>query len=103
MRNNIKIQRKCIQTRLTNEGQLIDYTLTYPVSREFKWHLQIEEPDENDFVKEPKNNRFFYTRSSTDFKKVKQWMLLIMIKSSDFKIKQLQQKKDSLVTSFSNI
>ena len=99
---NIKIQRNCIQTKLTNEGQLVDYTLTYPVSREFKWYLETEEPDENDHVKEIKENRFFYIRSSEDFRKVKEWMFMIMIKSSDFKIKKEKEKKENLISQFSN-
>jgi hypothetical protein len=106
MRNNIKIQNKCIQTRLSNEGQLIDYRLTYPISKEFKWYLQTEEPDEHDHVYQVKDKRgrfkSLYMRSTTDFKKVKHWMLLIMIKSSDFKIKEEQKKKQNLVSLFSN-
>lgn len=106
MRKNIKLQNRCIQTHLTNEGELIDYRLFYPVSKEFKQHLQIEEPDEHDYIWQMQDKRgkckSFYVRSSNDFKKVKHWMLLIMIKSSDFKIKEEQKKKQNLVSLFSN-
>lgn len=105
-KNIIKIQSKCIQTRLTNEGQLIDYRLTYPITPDFKWHLQTEEPDEHDYVYEFKDKKGrqknYYVRFSNDFTKIKQWMLLIMIKSSDFKIKEEQKKKQNLVSMFSN-
>jgi len=76
------------------------------VSKEFKWYLQTQEPDEHDHVYQVKDKRgrfkSLYVRSSSDFKKVKHWMLLIMIKSSDFKIKEEQKKKQNLVSLFSN-
>ncbi|MFO0452181.1 MAG: hypothetical protein ACK52I_26605 [Pseudomonadota bacterium] len=102
-----KIQSKCIQTRLTNEGQLIDYKLIYPVTQQFKWYLELEEPDENNFIERFKDKRgvekLYYIRFSDDFKKVKHWMMLIMIKSSDYKIKEEQEKKKNLVSIFSNL
>ncbi len=103
----IKIQSKCIQTRLTHEGQLIDYRLIYPISQRFKWHLELEEPDENEHIYRFKIKsgveRLYYIRFSNDFKKVKHWMMLIMIKSSDFKIREEQEKKQSLISMFSNL
>ena len=102
-----KIQSTCIQTRLTHEGQLIDYKLMYPISQRFKWHLELEDPDEHEHVQRFKNKRgvekLYYIRLSNDFKKVKHWMMLIMIKSSDFKIKEEQKKKQNLVSIFSNL
>lgn len=102
-----KIQSKCIQTRLTHEGELIEYRLVYPITREFKCHLQLHEPDEHDFVErvKTKNGRecVFYTRSSRNFSEIRKYMYLIMIKSADFEIKELQNKKLNLVNVFSNL
>ena len=106
-RNIKKIQNRCIQTRLTHEGELIDYKLVYPITRDFKCYLQLHEPDEHDFVEkfQTKNGRecVYYTRSTRNFSEVRRFMYLIMIKSTDFTIKQLQNKKVNLVDTFSNL
>lgn len=102
-----KIQSKCIQTRLTHEGELIEYRLVYPISKEFKWHLQSEEPDEHDFVQQIKTKKekwcTYYVRTSRNFNEVRKFMYLIMIKSADFSIKQMQNKKINLVNTFTNL
>lgn len=106
-RETKKIQNKCIQTRLTHEGELIEYRLVYPISREFKWHLQIEDQDEHDFVQVIKTKKgrecAFYMRASRNFNEIRKYMYLIMIKSADFNIKELQNKKINLVNTFSNL
>lgn len=102
-----KIQSKCIQTRLTSEGELIEYRLVYPISREFKWHLETTEPDEHDFAHTLKTKSgklcTYYVRTSRNFNEIRKQMYLIMIKSADFSIKQLQNKKINLVNTFSNL
>lgn len=106
-RTTKKIQSRCIQTRLTSEGELIEYRLLYPISREFKWHLQAEEPDEHDFVQEipTRKGRLcnYYVRGSRNFSEIRKHMYLIMIKTADFNIKNLQNKKVHLVSIFSNL
>jgi hypothetical protein len=105
-RTTKKIQSRCVQTRLTNEGELIEYRLMYPITKEFKWHLQTQEPDEHDFTQtiNTKKGRLcnYYVRSSRNFSEIRKHMYLIMIKTADFQIKQLQSKKTNLVDTFSN-
>lgn len=95
-----KIQTKCIQTRISNEGELLEYRLLYPITNDFKWYLESNDPDLHDFVQtvKTKNNRYrvYYIRSSRSFIDVKRWMYSIMIKSADFKIKNTLQKKVNL-------
>ena len=102
-----KIQSKCIQTRLTREGELVDYQLTYPIKQQFKWHLELHDQDEHDFVRrvKTKNGRecLFYVRYSRNFSEIRKFMYLIMIKSTDFEIKELQNKKIRLIDTFSNL
>jgi hypothetical protein len=106
-RDTKKIQSKCIQTRLTSEDELIEYRLMYPITHQFKWHLELQEPDEHDFVQKIKNKAgkecVFYVKTSRDFSTIRKSMYLIMIKSLDFKIKHDQNKKISLVDSYSNL
>ena len=106
-RTTKKIQSRCIQTRLTSEGELIEYRLVYPITKDFKWHLQTEEPDELDHVQEIPTRKGklcnYYVRASRNFSEIRKHMYLIMIKSADFNIKGLQNKKLNLVNTFSNL
>ena len=106
-RETKKIQNKCIQTRLTHEGELIEYRLIYPISKEFKWHLEINEPDESTYVQLVKTKKGklcnYYVRTSNSFSQIRRQMYLIMIKSADFNIKELQNKKLNLVNTFSDL
>jgi hypothetical protein len=107
MSKTIKIQKKCTQTVLDSNGRFLYYKLVYPISLDFKLHLLCEEPDEHDFVmtvpvKNKNTQRYFYTKQSENFNKIKAHQYLIMIKASNFKIKKEKEKKDMLVDSYSH-
>lgn len=106
MAKTIKFQNKCMQTLLDLDGKFMYYKLIYPISFEFKLHLELEEPDEHDFVmsvpiKNKNTQRYFYIRTSENFNKIKAAQYLIMIKTSNFKIKKEKEKKDTLVNNYS--
>jgi hypothetical protein len=107
MTTTIKIQKKCIQTVLNSEGRFLHYKLVYPISFDFKLYLQEEEPDEHDFVisvpvKNKNTHRFYYAKMSENFNKIKEQQYLIMIKSSNFRIKKEQEKKSMLVNTYAH-
>jgi hypothetical protein len=70
-------------------------------------HLQTEDPDEHDYVisvpikGKDNTSRYYYSRHSENFNKLKAIQYMIMVKSSNFKMLQEKQKKNMLVQSYS--
>ena len=109
MRNKI-IRSFCITTELSPEGELLCYSLTFPVSKEYVENYGLENIIRIERTSKPKlssdskkYNLYFYKLVSRDFKFLKCKVAQLQLNVSSLKIKLEIEKHNYLKNKMKNL